>query len=231
MKSFYSIAVTRHFLVMVVALNCYASYAAIYLYSMQTQNRFEFIVPTSATGDGNGSLKPVTPMTQPSHEMETEPNETAPASSSFRAIILQAAKRHSLEPALIQAVIMVESSCNPTAVSNRGAKGLMQLMPATAAEMGVKDSFNPEQNVHGGARYLRELLERYRGDAIRALAAYNAGPDAVDRYNGVPPYPETLHYVQKVVRDYNRKKSRVVPAKKDGRHKASPPPASLVENR
>ena len=82
----------------------------------------------------------------------------------------------------------------------------MQLMPGTAAQAGSEDSFSPEQNVHGGARYLRELLERYNGDAIKALAAYNAGPGAVDRYQGVPPYRETRQYVQRVVREYNKRK-------------------------
>ncbi len=84
----------------------------------------------------------------------------------------------------------------------------MQLMPGTAEKLGVTDSFSPEQNVHGGAHYLRELLERYHGDAVKALAAYNAGPGAVDRYQGVPPYRETRLYVQRVVRDYNKKKER-----------------------
>ncbi len=82
----------------------------------------------------------------------------------------------------------------------------VQLMPGTAAQLGVADSFSPEQNVNGGARYLRELLERYHGDAIKALAAYNAGPGAVDRYRGVPPYRETRLYVQRIVRQYNSKK-------------------------
>jgi soluble lytic murein transglycosylase-like protein len=79
-------------------------------------------------------------------------------------------------------------------------------MPGTASQLGVDDSFSPEQNVHGGARYLRELLERYNGDAVKALAAYNAGPKAVDRYKGVPPYRETRRYVQRVILDYNKSK-------------------------
>jgi soluble lytic murein transglycosylase-like protein len=82
----------------------------------------------------------------------------------------------------------------------------MQLMPSTATELGVKDSFSPEQNVHGGAQYLQQLLDRYNGDAVKALAAYNAGPAAVDRYNGVPPYRETRQYVRRVVHNYNRSK-------------------------
>src|ERR1039458_369864 len=121
-------------------------------------------------------------------------------------IVREASETQGVDSDFLGSVIRQESSGNAQAVSPAGARGLMQLMPATAQGLGVKDSFNPEQNVGGGARYLRELLERYHGDAIKALAAYNAGPGAVDRYRGVTPYRETRLYVQRVVRDYNRKK-------------------------
>ncbi len=125
---------------------------------------------------------------------------------STEQIVCEASKRQGVDSDFIHSVIQQESSGNPRAVSRAGARGLMQLMPGTAAQLGVADSFSPEQNVHGGTRYLRELLERYHGDAIKALAAYNAGPGAVDRYRGVPPYRETRLYVQRIVRQYNRKK-------------------------
>jgi soluble lytic murein transglycosylase-like protein len=133
------------------------------------------------------------------------PSPAAPAKSTDQ-IVREASELQGVDSDFLHSVIRQESSGNALAVSPAGARGLMQLMPGTAQQLGVKDSFSPEQNVHGGARYLRELLERYHGDAIRALAAYNAGPGAVDRYRGVPPYRETRLYVQRVVRDYNKKK-------------------------
>src|SRR5271163_3590134 len=114
--------------------------------------------------------------------------------------------RHHLDPDLINSVIHAESGFNPRAVSPKGAQGLMQLMPQTAARLGVADSFDPNANVEGGTRYLRELLERYDFDLIKALAAYNAGPQRVEQYGGVPPYYETKAYVARIVRDFNRKK-------------------------
>ncbi len=96
---------------------------------------------------------------------------------------------------------------NPKAVSRKGAQGLMQLMPTTATKLGVKDSFDPEQNVNGGTQFLRELLVKYNGDAAKALAAYNAGPQRVQQYHGVPPYRETRQYVAQVIRDFNRRKA------------------------
>lgn len=129
-------------------------------------------------------------------------------SKSTEQIVREASESHGVDSDFIDSVIKQESAGNAHAVSKAGARGLMQLMPGTAAQLGVQDSFSPEQNVHGGARYLRELLERYRGDAVKALAAYNAGPGAVDRYHGVPPYRETRAYVARIVRDYNRKKQR-----------------------
>jgi len=102
-------------------------------------------------------------------------------------------------------VIRAESGFNVRAVSPKGAQGLMQLMPQTASQLGVHNAFDPQANVEGGTRYLRELLERYNFDLIKALAAYNAGPQRVEQYGGVPPYYETKAYVARIVRDYNKK--------------------------
>jgi hypothetical protein len=114
--------------------------------------------------------------------------------------------RHHLDPDLINSVIHAESGFNPQAVSPKGAQGLMQLMPQTASRLGVANTFDPGANIEGGTRYLRELLERYNFDLIKALAAYNAGPQRVEQYHGVPPFYETQAYVARVVRDFNRKK-------------------------
>jgi soluble lytic murein transglycosylase-like protein len=147
-------------------------------------------------------------------------------------LVREAGDRNGVDADFLASVIRQESGGNPRAVSRAGARGLMQLMPATAAQMGVEDSFNPEENVHGGARYLRELLERYRGDAIRALAAYNAGPEAVDRYDGVPPFPETRRYVRQVVTDYNsKKKARAEASQQSGEHGQSRPAAAISGHR
>jgi len=125
-------------------------------------------------------------------------------SEELDRIVNATAERHRVDPALVRAVIQAESSGQPTAVSRKGAQGLMQLVPSTAERMGVRNTFDPEQNVDGGVKYLRMLLERYNGDLDKALAAYNAGPAAVDRAGGVPNYPETRAYVQKVTDTYFR---------------------------
>jgi len=119
------------------------------------------------------------------------------------ALAQEIARRHGLDPALVLAVVAVESGFQPRAVSPKGAQGLMQLMPATARELGVSDAFDAEQNLDGGVRYLRALLEQNGGDVRLALAAYNAGPGAVKRHGGVPPYAETRQYVEKVLRRYD----------------------------
>jgi hypothetical protein len=117
----------------------------------------------------------------------------------YAAEIDEVAGRHGISPDLVRAVIRVESGFNPWAVSRKGAQGLMQLMPATASALGVRDAFDPRQNIEGGVRHLRYLIDRYPGNLPLALAAYNAGEQAVERYRGIPPYDETQHYVRKVL--------------------------------
>ena len=136
-----------------------------------------------------------------------EPDVAKPAKAADLTLIIGDASEHSrIDADFIASVIRAESGNNPRAVSRKGAQGLMQLMPETANTLGVKDSFDPVDNVDGGVRYLRELLLRYNGDAANALAAYNAGPQRVQQYGGVPPYNETRAYVRRVILDYNRKK-------------------------
>ncbi len=117
-----------------------------------------------------------------------------------------ASATYHLDPDLVNSVIHAESGFNAHAVSPKGARGLMQLMPETANQLGVNDIFDPQSNVTGGSRYLRELLERYNFDLIKALAAYNAGPQRVEQYRGVPPFRETHNYVARIVHEYNTKK-------------------------
>lgn len=138
---------------------------------------------------------------------ETANEPGAAAGRDLRAIISDASARSHVDADFIASVIRAESAGNPKAISPKGAQGLMQLMPQTATTLGVKNSFDPEDNVDGGVRYLRDLLVKYNGDAARALAAYNAGPHRVQQYGGVPPYRETHAYVARVINDYNRKKS------------------------
>lgn len=117
---------------------------------------------------------------------------------AYGELIRATAERHRLDHRLIEAVIVVESGGNPRAVSPKGAQGLMQLMPRRSMELGVRNPFDPQQNVDGGVRHLRDLLQRFSGDVTLALAAYNAGEDAVRAHQGVPPYPETQDYVRRI---------------------------------
>src|SRR5271154_757483 len=121
-------------------------------------------------------------------------------------VVETASGTYRLDPDLVNSVIWAESGFNVRAVSPKGAQGLMQLMPQTASQLGVRNAFDPQANVEAGTRYLRELLERYDFDLIKALAAYNAGPERVEQYGGVPPYYETKAYVARIVRDFNQKK-------------------------
>jgi soluble lytic murein transglycosylase-like protein len=118
-----------------------------------------------------------------------------------------ASGRYRLDPDLVNSVIKAESGFNVRAVSPKGAQGLMQLMPGTASQLGVPNAFDPQANIEGGTKYLRELLERYNFDLVKALAAYNAGPQRVEQFGGVPPYYETRLYVARIVKDFNKKKA------------------------
>jgi soluble lytic murein transglycosylase-like protein len=124
-----------------------------------------------------------------------------------RAIIKEAADRYGIDEALIAAVIEAESQFNPRAVSRRGAQGLMQLMPETAASLGVADPFSPRENINGGVRHLRALMDRFDNNVPLALAAYNAGHVAVIQYRGIPPYPQTRAYVNRILRQLERREA------------------------
>ncbi len=124
--------------------------------------------------------------------------QRAPRGTEFDSLIAQHAESNGLNPVLVRAVIETESAFNPRAVSSVGAMGLMQLMPGTARDLGVVDPFDPADNIRGGTKYLRALLDRFDNNVELALAAYNAGPGAVERYDGVPPYRETRNYVAKI---------------------------------
>ena len=156
-------------------------------------------VPTSQITELSTEKLPEKPVVPP----------PAPVKMDIPAAIAAASDKHGIDADLLYSVIRAESGFNPHAVSNKGAQGLMQLMPATASTMGVKDAFDTQANVEGGTRYLRELLDRYHYDLTKALAAYNAGPERVARYHGVPPYRETRAYVARIIREYNKKKQQL----------------------
>lgn len=131
-------------------------------------------------------------------------NATAVVPHAYASHIAEAARAHDVDPRLVAAVARRESAWNPNAVSRVGASGLMQLMPATAQSLGVRNVFDPRENIFGGTRYLRKLLDAFGGDLDLALAAYNAGPGAVAKYRGIPPYRETRAYVTAVRASYDK---------------------------
>jgi membrane-bound lytic murein transglycosylase MltF len=176
-------------------------------------------VPTAQIEHFERDLTPIAPP-QKKEEIEEEKKNVATAPSlvlrapapvpmtalTLNQAINSASNRTQIDPDLISSVIHAESGFNPHAVSPKGAQGLMQLMPKTAANLGVANAFDPGANVDGGTRYLLELLELYKFDLPKALAAYNAGPLRVQQYRGVPPYHETRAYVARIIRDFNNKK-------------------------
>ena len=151
--------------------------------------------------------QPVTLMPPPSVRPQAIATQPVLDRASLGKLVNGAGERHQIDPDFINSVIRAESGFNSRAVSKKGAQGLMQLMPQTASQLGVKNSFDPNANVEGGTKYLRELLEKYNFDVAKALAAYNAGPHRVEQYRGVPPYYETRAYVARIVRDFNKKKA------------------------
>ena len=148
---------------------------------------------------------PTTEITEMAESQEVIASE-AKLQPSLNEVVSSAGDKHRIDPDFINSVIRAESNFNPKARSPKGAQGLMQLMPGTASRLGVTDAYDPTSNVNGGTQYLRELLQKYNGDAIKALAAYNAGPGRVQQYHGVPPYRETRAYVARIIKDFNKKK-------------------------
>ena len=182
------------------------------------------------TADIEGYEKDLTQPALPDPAPATPPVLAVPPTSTpapdLNQVVNSASAAYHLDPDLVNSVIHAESGFNSHAVSRKGAQGLMQLMPDTANKLGVANAFDPQSNVVGGSRYLRELLERYNFDLIKALAAYNAGTKRVEQYNGVPPYSETRAYVSKIVREYNRKKIAQAKqaAAEHGKTKTTPQP-------
>ncbi len=189
-----------------------------------TKNGF-LDVPTSEIASFEPDDTPDVPASPDSIKPADSPGAAAtakavPASSSLSApatkastaavnldqVVRDASNRYQLDPDFVNSVIKAESNFQSRAVSRKGALGLMQLMPETASQLGVADPFDPRANVEGGTAYLNQLLNLYNNDPIKALAAYNAGPNRVEQYHGLPPYMETRAYVARVVRDYNAKK-------------------------
>jgi soluble lytic murein transglycosylase-like protein len=146
------------------------------------------------------------PAVQPVASKVTAPASTAETAIDIDEVVREASNKNRLDPDFVRSVIMAESNFKTHAVSKKGALGLMQLMPSTAAQLGVADPFDPKANVEAGAAHLSALLDLYQDDPVKALAAYNAGAHRVKQYNGVPPYRETRAYINKIVRDFNAKK-------------------------
>jgi len=148
-----------------------------------------------------------TPDPIPAPNAPVTPSTAAKSTADVPGMLTHAGFKHNIDADLLASVVHAESGGRTHAVSRTGARGLMQLMPSTAVSVGVKDAFAPDQNIEGGSTYLDTLLTRYHDNIALALAAYNAGPAAVDRFHGVPPFRETRAYVSRVIREFNRRKS------------------------
>jgi soluble lytic murein transglycosylase-like protein len=172
----------------------------------QVPHTFAFDQPAKTVQDASARIKAIVPKTI-AKKTSVRADESLPFSErslkgerSFHSIIQKTALRYNIDPALIKAIIMVESQYDPNAISGKGAMGLMQLMPVTARSLGVDDIFNPEQNIHAGVRHFKFLLKQFDGDIKLALAAYNAGSRPVRRYKDIPPFKATKRYLMKVFR-------------------------------
>jgi hypothetical protein len=154
--------------------------------------------PFPVVANAPSAVESATPAAEPAKKAKL-------STADLREMLAKAGDEHNLDVDLLASLVKAESGGNARAVSRVGARGLMQLMPGTASELGVQDSFKPDQNVRGGSTYLDALLTRYRNNLALALAAYNAGPAAVDKYHGIPPYHETQAYVARVIHEFNRR--------------------------
>jgi len=181
-----------------IVLTCVATLAALSGTSRAGDRIYRFVDARGVVHFTNVPTDPRYVLIKPNVAENSVQN---PDSHQYDALIVEAARKHGVPPALVKAVIRRESNFNPTAQSRKGAEGLMQLMPATARALGVTNSFHEEQNVNAGTAYLKQLIDRY-GNWRYALAAYNAGPSAVESYQGIPPFPETQEYVRRVLQYY-----------------------------
>ena len=163
------------------------------------------LAPAEPAADSSSGSDPRTRTLKPAASAKAPVFPGRPV-ADLSQVVSDASGRYRLDPDLVNSVIKAESDFKVRAISPKGAQGLMQLMPGTAAQLGVPNAFDPQANVDGGTRYLRELLERYNFDLVKALAAYNAGPQRVEQFGGVPPYYETRAYVARIVKDFNKKK-------------------------
>jgi soluble lytic murein transglycosylase-like protein len=165
-----------------------------------------------SNGNNQMDMSPrILPKMHPLSQTEQHPPSVSgrKAEHLYHMFIIQTASHYQVDPALIKAIIMAESGYNTKAISNRGAKGLMQLMPGTAQSLGVEDIFNPHQNITGGVQYFKQMVNRFNGDVKLALAAYNAGSRNVRNYNGVPPFKATRSYIKKVLKYYQIYKNQM----------------------
>ena len=169
----------------------------------QVQSFDKVLRNTAGVKFGDLLAKPVTKVNANIYTAQaSSASEKITSKEQIKNIIFRAAKKHGVDEKLVNALVKQESGFNPNAKSKVGAMGLMQLMPATAKGLGVTNPMDPEQNVEGGVKYLKSMLNKYNGNVILALAAYNAGPGAVDKYSGVPPYKETQNYVKNILANY-----------------------------
>ena len=166
---------------------------------------FQEVLKTSANAKfGNLITNPTTRVNAQiySNIATNATNKDVSNKGKFKELIAKVSQKHGIDEKLVNALIKQESGFNPTAKSKVGAMGLMQLMPSTAKSLGVNNPMDPEQNIEGGVKYLKSMMDKYNGNIILALAAYNAGPGAVDKYDGVPPYKETQNYVKSILANY-----------------------------